>query len=298
VSQHPEVITFCGLPQPEEATARAAVIPAPLEATVSYGRGAALGPLALMIASGQVELYDELVGAEPTAWGVLTRPRAPMGGPVEEALDRIRAAVAAELAAGRLPALVGGEHTVTLGALAALVEARGPDFTVLCLDAHLDLRESYEGERLSHATVMRRALDMGLMVRQVGVRAASAEEMELLASRPELRPVWARDIHRDPSWPEAALEGLEGPVYLSLDVDGLDPGIMPGTGTPEPGGLSWDQAGRWLAAVCAAHPVVGLDLVELAPLPGQSLSDFTAARLLHRALGLALARRGAEKESP
>jgi agmatinase len=296
VSQHPELITFCGLPQPETVRARAAVIPAPLEATVSYGQGAALGPLALLMASAQVELYDELVGAEPTAWGILTRPRVDVSGGVEPTLERIRAAVAAELAAGRLPAVVGGEHTVTLGALGALVEARGPDFTVLSLDAHLDLRDSYEGESVCHATVMRRALEMGLAVRQVGVRAASAEEMELLAARPELRPVWAGDIHRDPDWLPAALDGLEGPVYLSLDVDGLDPGIMPGTGTPEPGGLGWGQASGWLAAVCASHPVVGLDLVELAPLPGQSLSDFTAARLLHRALGLALA--GPNEESP
>jgi agmatinase len=103
-----------------------------------------------------------------------------------------------------------------------------------------------------------------------------------------LKPVWARQAHRDPDWLQRALQDLEGPIYISLDVDGLDPALMPGTGTPEPGGLNWNQVSDWLMAVCQGREVVGLDIVELAPMPGQALSDFVAARLLYRALGLAL----------
>ncbi|KMY68149.1 hypothetical protein AAU61_09125 [Desulfocarbo indianensis] len=278
------------MPLPPAETARAALIPVPLEKSVSYGGGTGLGPAGLLMASAQVELYDELLDMEPYALGILTRPRVPVRGALEEVVDLVEEAVAAELAAGRLPALIGGEHTVTVGALRALVKERGPDFTVLVLDAHLDLRDEYEGNPLSHACVMRRALDLGLAVRHVGSRSCSAEEMALVREL-GLKPLWARQVHKDPEWLDKALQGLRGPVYLSLDVDGLDPAIMPATGTPEPGGLDWDQVSDWLLAACRGREVVGLDIVELAPLPGQALSDFTAARLLYRALGLALKER-------
>lgn len=287
MNQASEWIPFMGVPQPAEEKARAALIPVPLEATVSYGGGTGLGPAGLLMASAQVELYDELLDLEPYDFGILTRPRLAVGGDLEEVLERIARAVAAELEGGRLPVLIGGEHTVTLGALRALVERRGPDFTVLVLDAHLDLRDEYEGSPFSHACVMRRALDLGLEVRHLGSRSCSSEEMELVRER-GLQPTWARQVRQDPEWLQKALQGLQGPIYISLDVDGLDPALMPGTGTPEPGGLDWHQVTDWLAAACQGREVVGLDIVELAPMPGQSLSDFTAARLLYRALGLAL----------
>ncbi len=281
------IIPFGGVSQPPENRARAAVVPAPLEATVSYAGGTALGPAALILASGSMELFDERLGCEPIAHGILTRPRVDVSGPVERTLERIQAQVDRELADRRLPVVVGGEHTVTLGALHALVAHRGADFTVLSLDAHLDLRDQYQGRRLSHACVMRRALEMGLPVRHLGTRSLSSEEAGFIEQE-GISPVWARQVHQDPDWLERALEGLEGPVYLSLDVDGLDAGIMPATGTPEPGGLDWNQVSDWLEAVCARCPVVGLDLVELAPIGGQPAWDFTAARLLYRAMGLAL----------
>jgi len=290
LDQSVNLIPFLGMPPPPAEAARAALIPVPLEKSVSYGGGTGLGPAGLLMASAQVELYDELLDMEPYAMGILTRPRVPVRGTLEEVVDLVEEAVAAELAAGRLPALIGGEHTVTVGALRALVKERGPDFTVLVLDAHLDLRDEYEGSPLSHACVMRRALDLGLAVRHVGSRSCSAEEMALVRQL-GLKPLWARQVHKDPEWLDKALQGLRGPVYLSLDVDGLDPAIMPATGTPEPGGLDWNQASDWLMAACRGREVVGLDIVELAPLPGQSLSDFTAARLLYRALGLALKER-------
>ena len=287
MNQNGQLIPFMGEPLPAENQAKAALIPVPLEATVSYGRGAGLGPAGLLMASSQVELYDELLDLEPVSFGILTRPRVAVAGELEQVLDRIQDAVAAELKAGRMPVLVGGEHTITLGALRALVDSRGPDFTVLVLDAHLDLRDEYEGTPYSHACVMRRALDLGLKVRHMGSRSCSREEIALVREL-GLKPAWARGVHQDPAWLEKALEGLHGPVYISLDVDGLDPALMPATGTPEPGGLSWNQVSDWLVAACRGREVVGLDIVELAPQPGQILSDFTAARLLYRALGLAL----------
>ncbi len=285
--QDGQVVSFGGIAQPPEHRARAALIPAPVEKSVSFGRGTALGPAALLLASSYMELYDELLDLEPASFGILTRPAVAVGGSLEQALENIQKAVAAELAAGRLPVVIGGEHSVTLGALRALVQQRGADFTVLTLDAHLDLRDSYQDEPLSHACVMRRALDLGLEVRHLGVRSCSLAEAALVKRR-GLKPVWARQVHREPDWLERHLEGVQGPVYLSLDLDGLDPSIMPATGTPEPGGLDWHQVSDWLLAVCRSHQVVGLDVVELAPIGGQPAWEFTAARLLYRAAGLAL----------
>ena len=280
-----KILTFGGVPQPKLETCRAAIIPAPLEVTVTYGEGAALGPLAIMSASANMELYDEVLDSSPIDQGIYTHGRVNTSGPVAESLERIQASVAAELAAGRLPVVLGGEHTVTVGALRAMVERYGTGFTVLAMDAHLDMRDQYEGDRLSHATVMRRAFEMGLDLRWVGARSCSKEEAAFMAEQ-GMEPQWAHQIHADPNWLDRALEGLSGPVYLSLDIDGLDSGIMPATGTPEPGGLTWQQANAWLSAICARHQVLGLDLVELAPLAGQTAWDFTAARLLYRALGL------------
>ena len=285
-----EVVTFGGVPQPEPEKARAAVIPVPLEQTVSFGTGTALGPAALMWASANMELYDEILDSSPVDHGILTLPGVDVAGSMEEVLGNVESAVAAQLKAGRLPAVVGGEHTVTLGAIEACRKHFGDDFTVLILDAHLDLRESYGGTKLSHACVTRRILEAGLKVRQVGIRSASAPEAQLVREK-SLNVVWAHEAARQENWLERALDGLEGPVYLSLDVDGLDPGVLAATGTPEPGGLTWNQASLWLEEVCRRSEIIGLDLVELAPAGGHFSCEFAAARLLYRAIGLALAKK-------
>ncbi len=285
------VIPFGNVAQPLEEEARAAIIPVPLEATVSYGHGTALGPAATILASANMELYDEALDMETIDLGILTRTAVNVRGSMADILVRVEAAVERELAGGRLPVLLGGEHSLTLGALRALVKRHGPSFTVLSLDAHLDLRDSYEDEPLSHACVMRRAMDLGLSVRHLGARSCSIEEARFVKEA-GLKPVWASTVLSRPDWLEMALEGLSGPVYLTLDVDGFDPSVMPATGTPEPGGLNWTQVTAWLKAVCQRCPVLGLDLVELAPLPDQTAWDFTVARLLYRAVGLALTKGG------
>ncbi|CAO0819609.1 agmatinase [Desulfarculales bacterium] len=284
------VITFGNVPQPPEDQARAAIIPVPLEATVSWGQGTGLGPAAIMYASANMELYDELLEQETYRQGIITRQAVDVRGSMEQVLLRVEQAVAAELKDGRLPAMVGGEHSLTLGALRAMVKKYGTGFTVLCLDAHLDLREQYEDDPLSHACVMKRALDLGLTVCHLGSRSCSVEEAGLVKSL-GLKPMWAHQVHQNPAWLGKYLDGLTGPVYITLDVDGLDPAVVPATGTPEPGGLFWPQVCAWLVEVCRRHQVLGLDIVELAPLAGQPASDFTCARLLYRALGLALKER-------
>ncbi|MCB2228791.1 MAG: agmatinase [Desulfarculaceae bacterium] len=280
-----KVLTFGGVKQPRIEDCRAAIIPAPLEVTVTYGEGAAQGPLAIISASANMELYDEVLDAVPMDHGIYTHSRVETSGALDISLARIKEAVTDELDNGRLPVVLGGEHTVTVGALRALVDHYGPTFTVLVLDAHLDMRDQYEGAKLSHATVSRRALDMGLDVRWVGARSCSEGEAVFIKEH-GLKPMWAHQVHADPLWVDRALEGLSGPVYISLDVDGLDASLMPATGTPEPGGLDFVQVSNWLEAVCARHEVLGLDMVELAPLAGMTAPDFTAARLLYRALGL------------
>ena len=285
-----DLVTFGNVPQPEEAAARAAIIPVPLEATVSWGEGTALGPASIMNASASLELYDEVLEQETYLQGILTRPAVDVSGGVAPTLDRLQKAVAAELDAGRLPVVVGGEHSLTLGVLRAMVAKHGNDFTVLSLDAHLDLRQEYEGDPLSHACVMRRALDLGLKVRHLGARSCSLEEAHL-ARELGLNPMWAHQVHADPDWLPKSLAGIEGPVYLTLDVDGFDPAVIAATGTPEPGGLFWPQVAAWLAAVCRRHRVLGIDVVELAPMRSHPASDFTCAKLIYRAIGLALKER-------
>ncbi len=267
----------------------AAIIPVPLEATVSYGEGTAQGPLAIILASQNMELYDELLDCEPTALGIATRQPLSARGSVKEVLMRLEEAVAKELSEGIMPVVLGGEHTVSLGALQAVVKAAG-EIDVVCVDAHLDLRESYEGRRLSHACVMRRVVEMGLKVVHVGVRSASSAEVKALGEL-GLNPLWAHEIHRDSTWVDKLLERLGPRVYLSLDVDGLDTSIMPATGTPEPGGLTWAQVSELLIALGRHKQVVAMDMVEFAPIPGQHAWDFTAARLLQRAIGAALKER-------
>ena len=158
---------------------------------------------------------------------------------------------------------------------------------MVALDAHADLRESYDGSKLSHACVMRRLYELGRPLNLLGVRSYSKDEADLLWVAPRLKMFKARELHTPAGW-EAALEhlqGISGPVYLSIDLDALDPGIMPAVGTPEPGGLSYRQVLIYYRNPDQAGPVIGLDLVELAPIPGHKVSEFTAARLLYKALG-------------
>ncbi len=264
------------------------VIPAPFEETVSYGGGAAGGPSAILLASDQLEEYDGI--DVPAAHGVWTAPAVPCGGGSKKTLAAIEKAVAETLAMDRIPILLGGEHTVTLGALRACHKKHGT-FGVIQFDAHADLRAAYQGTPYSHACVMRRAHELGLRLFQIGVRAISLEEVEYRRENPDIAYLDGAAIGR------AALAGKSLPdpllppdfpdtVYVTFDVDGLDPSVIPATGTPVPGGLSWYQALFALQRCIAGRNVIGCDVVELAPRPGDHASDFAAALLAYNLMGM------------
>lgn len=267
------------------ATSRVVVLPVPLERTTSYGRGTAQGPQAILVASRQVELYDEELVAEPFRQGICTLPPPAYSSTDHRGyLDRLSEDVAGHLQAGKFVLALGGEHSLTLAPVRAAKRVFG-QIGVVQFDAHADLRQSYRGDPLSHASVMRRVQEEGLPTLAVGIRSLSRREAEHMANH-RLATVWAHELPDLP--PERfrrLLEALPRRVYLTFDVDYLDPSLVPATGTPEPGGGEWYPTLRLLRSLFELKEVVAMDLVELAPIAGQPSSDFTVARLAYKCLG-------------
>ena len=273
---------------------RLVVLPVPYEGTVSYGHGAALGPQAILDASEQLEMYDEELDACPDQQGIFTLPALSARETPEAMMADIYQAVLPHVQKDKLVFLLGGEHSVSYGAFRALLEARGgKPFSVLQIDAHADLRANYQGSPHSHASIMARAVDLGLSLVQVGIRAVCQEERDFMRSKGlEANVFWGHQLAALPldEWVGQVVQRLGPEVYISLDIDGLDPSIVPATGTPVPGGLGWYPTLSLLRAVCQARRIVGLDLVELAPQPPHSqASEFLAARLAYKMMGYALA---------
>lgn len=268
--------------------AAVAILPVPYEASVSYGGGTASGPEAILKASAQVELYDEWLEVEPWRAGVWTEaalelPRGDSGA----VMDAIAGRFGALMDAGRWVVMLGGEHSLTPGGVRAAAE-RHPGLRVLQLDAHADLRLSYQGDPNSHACAAARCLELA-PVNAVGIRSYSTEEASRIrAGIPGYQVVHAREMTGDEnSWIDRALEGLAGaPVYLTIDLDYFDPGILPATGTPEPGGGQWWPTLNLLRDLFLRADVVAADVVELAPVPGLHHADFLAARLVSRLIAL------------
>ncbi|MBZ5640026.1 MAG: agmatinase [Acidobacteriia bacterium] len=267
--------------------ARVVVLPVPYEGTVSWGSGTSRGPEAILRASTQVELYDEQTCTEPFRAGIFTDPMLPIpDGPTEKVVDAVASRVGELMAAGKWVVMLGGEHSITPGAVCAAA-ARNPGLHLVQLDAHADLRESYEGKPWSHASAMARCLDLA-PIRAVGIRNYSIEEAERIrAGIPGYAVVHAWEMERD-GWQARVLNGLDGkPVYLTIDLDYFDPSVIPATGTPEPGGGAWWPTLRFLYELFRRARVVACDLVELAPAPGLHHADFTAARLAYKVMGMA-----------
>lgn len=282
----PAPALFLGLP-PEDCRldrAKVAVIPAPFDQTTSYLPGTRFGPAAILNASKQVEFYDEELDREPYEIGIATLSEIEIEPAEIEAGMRRLEEVAAELdSRGIVPLTLGGEHSLTLAPVAAL-RRRYPDLSVLQLDAHLDLRDSYQGTKLSHASVMRRIRDLGVPTVAVGIRSVSREEADYVHA--ESAPVFlAREIRSQGLPVDAILAELRNPVYLTIDLDAFDPAYVPGVGTPEPGGLTWDEGLRLVRALFERRQVVGIDVVELCPIPGQIVSEFFAAKLVNKLIG-------------
>ena len=269
--------------------AKAVVIPFGLEASVSYGSGTAAGPAAIMAASQQLELFDEELWREPYKdYGIAAIREPEIAKAVPAALDQLEAIVEAVLDAGKIPFVLGGEHSLTAGAIRPFAR-RHKDLAVLQFDAHADLRDGYLGEHYSHAAAMRRVLDFDhVSMVQVGIRAISSGEVEFLEkNRHRLQIHWGKDQAR---WDiEEIVRPLRGrPLYITFDIDGLDGAVMPATGTPTPGGMQYLQALSILRRACEVANVVGMDLVELAPIDGFHAYDFLTAQLSYKMLNYAL----------
>lgn len=288
---HPEKpVGFLGLPaefrNPE--TARIAILSVPYDATSTWQKGADKGPQALIDASAAVELYDIATGTEAYRHGIATLDPLVFDGGPEELAQRVDRAFTALLDRDVFPVMLGGEHSVSIGAFSAM-KRRYPGLSILQIDAHGDTRETYEGSTHNHACVMARARELAPIV-QVGIRAIDESETEKMSRK---RVFFAHEIVDNPdrSWMDRALAGLTDDVYVTIDLDAFDPSVLPATGTPEPGGLSWYEVDRLLEKVTSERNVVGFDVVELMPIPGQRASEFAAAKLTYRLLSLIFADR-------
>lgn len=260
--------------------AKVVIISAGHEATTSYGKGTARGPSAIIAASQYVELYDEVLDSNPYEVGIHTLPPLDLDNcSHEEVHNRICEAVASVLRDGKFPIVLGGEHSISSG----VVKAFGKEVTVLQVDAHADLRHEYEGSIWSHASVMSRIVDAGNPTVGVGIRSLTSGEALLIRERK--RPTWYAHQLRG-NWIEEIMAALKGDVYLTFDVDAWDPAIMSSTGTPEPGGMSWYQTMELMEALFQKCRVVGMDVVELAPIAGTHAPDFMTAKFIYRSIGL------------
>jgi len=311
---------FLGLPARycDYARAKFAVLPIPYDSTTSFQTGTREGPAAIIRASQQVELFDEELEGEFYKTGIATLDSIVpnMTGPAAMHED-IYAAARKVVRDGKTIIGLGGEHSITSGVIRAIM-GKYKKLAILQIDAHLDLRNEWEGTPYSHASVMRRCLDLGASLVSVGIRNVSLDEQQFLrragsarregkrradrAQHSMPRPiakgnkggtvevVTARQAHMDDDWVDRAINALGDNVFVTIDIDGFDPAYAPGTGTPEPGGLDWYQVTGLLRLVAAEKNIVGLDVVEVMPIPGQAVTEFLAARLIYKLIGYIQAR--------
>jgi agmatinase len=263
---------------------RVVVLPVPVDRTTSYVGGTRNGPHEILQASSHMELWDEEVGADVHGVGIFTLPEMELPfGELEPLMGEIQRVASEILARDKFLVTLGGEHSIT-PPLVAAAAGRYPNLSVLQIDAHADLRDCYMGTKHNHACAMRRSLEYAPSITQVGIRSMSTEEAR---EAPALGTKIFYDVNmrRDPQWIDRVVDTLgDGPVYITIDVDGMDPSIMPATGTPEPGGLSWYEILALLRATISTHNVVACDLVELSPLPGIMAPNFLCAKLVYKML--------------
>jgi agmatinase len=268
-------------------TSRVTILPVPYEQTTSYGRGTKNGPRAIIEASRNMELYDEELEQETSAViGIHTLEEVEpvISGP-EEMVQVLCEIISDLLRKDKIVVTLGGEHSLTLGAIRAYLK-KYPDISILQLDAHADLRDSYQGSVFNHATVMRRIRTEfpATPILPVGIRSMSAEEAHFINDR-NLPIFSVQTLLTQDKGIESILAGLTPQVYITIDLDVFDPSIMPAVGTPEPGGLSWYQMLNLVRTITAQKQVVGFDIVELSPIPGLIHPDFLAAKLIYKIIG-------------
>ncbi len=288
---------FLKLPAHEAVTyeeARTVIIPFGLEASVSYGSGTACAPQAMIDASPELELFDEVLWCEPYHdIKLVTLPKPDIAPILPDALEQLEGLVEQVLRDGKFPMTFGGEHSITAATIRPFAQ-RHNDLAILHFDAHADLRDGYLGEHYSHASALRRCLDdeavanqgKGITLVSCGIRNISAQEVPFYdANHDRVHIYWAKDMD---SWDVTEIVShLKGrPVYLTFDVDGFDASLMPATGTPEPGGLFWHDAMTIITQAMKVCNVVGADVNELAPIKGMHSCDFIAAKLAYKILSM------------
>jgi agmatinase len=259
--------------------ARALILPIYYEVAPSYGTGSGDGPFHFLTASHELETIDEETLSDWSSLGLHTLPALIPSKNPEKAVTEIQQETKAYIDSGKFLLSIGGDHAISIGLIMAAVE-KHPDIGVLQIDAHMDLRNTWHGSRFNHACVMRRvADDMGLPFVQVGIRSFSPEESAYMKSK-DLKPFYAHHIPPlDNSWMDDVIKTLPEKVYLTIDVDGLDPSVMPGTGTPVPGGLNYRQMVALIKQIGTSKKVIAADITELAKIPGTQVSEFTAAKI-------------------
>lgn len=289
---------YLGIPKEDSSyeSSAIAIVPVPYEATVSYGGGTAKGPGAVITASHYVEFYDEETEREVyKEYGIATlEPMSFKKAKGEKALSKIYELAKSLLDEGKFVVMLGGEHTISQSPIAAHAQ-KFPDLSVLQFDAHSDLRDSYLGDKYSHASVMARVAEFmdPKRIVQVGIRAQCIEEAQFIR-RKGINTFYAHQIrqsHLNPlkkNWDDEVVNLLSDNVYITFDVDGFDPSIMPSTGTPEPNGLYWQEVMALLKKVGAKKKIVGFDVVELAPVNGVHHPDLLTAKLVSKILNYAL----------
>jgi len=277
---------FCGIESMDFGQCKAVVLPVPYDSTTSYNPGTRNGPHAIIQASRNMELYDEELGFTPAEMGIFTLEELePSMKSPEDTIARVEEAVAEILESGKFPVVFGGEHSISLGAVRAVNE-HFEDVSVLHLDAHADCRDEYEGTKYSHACVARRFSEICPVV-QLGIRSLSAGEADFLKKSGAVKTFFMHELRKEgfEQTIDNAISSLSDRVYISFDIDAMDPSAVPATGTPEPGGFLWNEALQVLRKVCEQKEVIGFDLVELSPIPGMSASDFLAAKLAYKFIG-------------
>ena len=270
---------------------RVVVLPVSYEHTTSFGKGTASGPESILEASGQVELYDEELDTEvyTLTGGIATFKPMDPGGNDAAMVESIRKHVHGLIKKDKTVICIGGEHTISIGAAQAHSE-QYPDLSVLQLDAHSDLRDEYEGNRYSHACVMARVYEFNKNIVQAGIRSQCREEADFIRQH-KISTFYAFDLKGGRygadqyAWHDAVIGSLRENVYLTIDCDFLDPGLMPAVGTPEPGGFGWHETISFLRSLAERRRIVGFDITELSPIPGLIYPQFVMAKLIYKLIG-------------
>lgn len=272
---------FAGIPDEYAGldNAKVVVIPVPYDGTSTWQKGADLGPDALLDAAQNMELYDIETDTQVYEEGIYLAPPVTENSSPEAMVEAVHKTVASYLDMGKFVTAIGGEHSISIGVIRAFME-RFPNLTILQIDAHADLRESYEGSKCNHACAVYEANEKANLV-QVGIRSMDISEKKVM--KPQ-NVFFAHEMVKDSNWMNDAIERMTRDVFITIDLDAFDPSIMPSTGTPEPGGMQWYETLKFIKKVNKKRNIVGFDIVELAPNPEEKSSDFLAAKLYYKIL--------------